>query len=70
MSSGPTAVPGAPGPQPKQPWMNPDAMYAFGVGLVSLVGSAFATDPKIASVCQMIGGFLTVLGSTLHLDGK
>jgi hypothetical protein len=55
---------------PKQPLMNPDAIYSFALAVVAAAGSTFTTDPKIATGIQLVSGILTAIGVAFHLDGK
>ena len=55
---------------PNKPLVNLDALVAFGMGEASFVASVFPADPKVALICQLVGGSLLAAAVAFHLDGK
>lgn len=50
--------------------VNADTIIAFVIGEASFVASVFPTDPKVALVCQLIGGSALAAAVAFHFDGK
>lgn len=50
--------------------LDADTIVALLIGEAAFVGSIFPSDPKVALVCQLIGGSALVFAGVFHLDGK
>lgn len=59
-------------PVPSKPTfkLDPDTIVALLIGEAAFIGSVFPSDPKVALVCQLIGGSALVFAGVFHLDGK
>ena len=65
---GPVVPPAA----PSKPMFKVDAdtIVAFVIADSAFVASVFPTDPKVALICQLVGGSFLAAAGAFHLDGK